>query len=184
MTKSKIIISVFFALIIVAMIFWAYPIIKERYFEEESVNNEATKSVIKQEKNSDSDANEEEVDNKTEEEFEKENEDEIVPVEEEEPFLEITLKDCSEKCKKYEKDSEDLEYCRQVCGLSDPKTETGDCAELEGLEENYCWKDQAISKLDFKLCDKISDKNLRRTCINRITEEVLNGKSEKLSLPE
>ncbi len=182
MTKFKIIIFVTLILAIIAMIFWAYPTIKERYFEEESNKEETTENITKQKENKNLDTNKED---ETEEEFEsEEDENEITPAEEDEPFLEITLKDCSENCKKYEKDLEDFEYCRQICGLSEKKIETEDCADLEGLKEDYCWKDQAVSKLDFNLCDRIADKGLHRICINQITEEVLNGKSEKSSLPE
>lgn len=88
-------------------------------------------------------------------------------------FLDVTRQDCDEKCKKFTKDSEDLKYCQEFCGLANPKKNSTDCDSLEGLDTDYCLKDQAIAKNDFKICEKILDSNIKKTCKNRLLEDVL-----------
>lgn len=167
--KPKIIIFLVFAFAIGALTYFAYSIINKRYAIEEITeikkesNNEKTNSLpINEEKQTTKDA--------SFEEDEKESE----SLEEDEPFFNVTSNDCSEKCEKYKKDADDFEYCKQICGLSVPKI--GNCSDLEGLEKDYCWKDLAISKTDFKICENIADKGIKKTCINYITEEILNKK--------
>jgi hypothetical protein len=89
-------------------------------------------------------------------------------------FIEVSSKDCDNNCKNY-KDKDELKYCQNFCGLNIQKEDTDDCADLESLEADYCFKDLAISKKDYALCDKISDAGILKTCRNRITEDILDS---------
>lgn len=89
---------------------------------------------------------------------------------------EISSKDCKNDCVNYKSNEENYKYCQQVCGDISPskKESEADCANLSGLEKDYCWRDLAVSKLNSSFCGKISDSKLQSACRNRITEELLD----------
>jgi len=89
---------------------------------------------------------------------------------------EINSKDCDNDCARFKSNNENYKYCQQVCGDISPskKESEEDCANLEGLEKDYCWRDLAVSKLNSSICGKISDKKLQSVCRNRVAEELLN----------
>lgn len=86
--------------------------------------------------------------------------------------------DCDSECSKFEKKDE-LEYCKEVCGLANVDQEnaenkkTDNCENTNGLQKDYCLKDLATQKNDFKICDQISDSGIKKACKNRITEDIL-----------
>jgi hypothetical protein len=110
--------------------------------------------------------------------------------------IKITIgpSDCDNECSKFKKEAE-LEYCRQVCGIetyydysesddegqdessdengNDSNDSSGDCDDEKGLEKDYCLKDNAIDEGNFRMCDLISDAGIKKTCQNRITEDLL-----------
>lgn len=101
-----------------------------------------------------------------------EEDEENVP-EEEDTFVQVLPQDCSNECKNYQ-DPEDITYCKQICGLTEIKKEVNGCEALNDLEKDYCFKDMAISKTDSKICDKIEDAGIKKTCKNRIMEDIVD----------
>lgn len=89
---------------------------------------------------------------------------------------EINSKDCGNNCTRYKSNEENYKYCQQVCGdiPASKKGSEEECANLSGLEKDYCWRDLAVSKLDSSICKKISDQKLQTVCRNRVAEELLN----------
>jgi len=161
--KNKIFLIIYIILA-TALAYWTYPIIKDRYSSstieiEESGQDQSDSYEIdleEMEKDEDMD-NEEDDENETNE------------------FLEITHEDCENNCAEFETEI-DRQYCRQICGLAPlKKISENNCEDLTGLEKDYCLKDLAVAKKDFNVCQEIKDKNIRETCQNRITEEILNG---------
>ena len=84
----------------------------------------------------------------------------------------ITRQNCDEGCKSFSEDQSLRTYCEKVCGLS-PVENVSECDSKTGLEKDYCQKDLAISKTDSALCESIADDNIRKTCKNRIAEDLL-----------
>ena len=162
--KSKIFLIIYIILA-AALAYWAYPIIKERYFNqseeaEKSDSYEIDLDEIEEAKNIQKEDEEEESEKESGECGENE-------------FLEVDNEDCENNCAEFTEES-DLRYCRQVCGLTPLKKENSNsCENLTGLEKDYCLKDLAITEKDFNVCRQIKDKNIRETCQNRITEELL-----------
>jgi hypothetical protein len=94
--------------------------------------------------------------------------------------LKITIAsiDCDTECSRYK--NQELNYCEQICGISslyEQSYESNDsslnCEKEKGLQRDYCLKDLAIEKENFKTCDQISDSGLKKACQNRITEDLL-----------
>jgi hypothetical protein len=89
-------------------------------------------------------------------------------------FLDISKTDCSNLCKDFT-DFEDLKYCQQICGITPIKkdvTEKKGCDALNDLEKDYCLKDLAIVSNDLSICQSIDDSNVKKTCRNRIAENL------------
>lgn len=88
----------------------------------------------------------------------------------------VTPKDCDSDCARFKSNEENLRYCQEVCGdiPSSKKNSEADCANLAGLEKDYCWRDLAVSKLNSAFCGKVTDKKLQSVCRNRVAEELLN----------
>jgi len=143
-------------IILITFSYWGYPIIKSRYFSTES------KSII--------------VGPDIQATNENGNENNVVF---ESDSLKITVlpKDCDDECLKFERDDE-FEYCKEVCGLSaleKKSEELNNCDSKSGLQKDYCLKDLGISKKDFKACDQITDEGVKKTCKNRITEDIIES---------
>lgn len=96
--------------------------------------------------------------------------------------IEITVSpsDCDNECSEFKKENE-LEYCREVCGLSNAVQENtakkvpDNCESASGLQKDYCLKDLAIKNKDFKTCDTIVDSGVKKACKNRITEDIIES---------
>lgn len=86
-------------------------------------------------------------------------------------FLQVTDQDCKNECKGFQLD-EDVTYCKQVCGLTAPKKDVSGCESLSDLEKDYCYKDLAIFKNDPRLCEKVEDAGVEKTCKNRLLEDI------------
>lgn len=165
--KSKIILLAYI-LAIGGLIWWAYPIIKNRYFIQEEEKKEVSPAPQP--------APEQMVPSEQAEEKGEEEQEEDYPTPKEEPdvFLEVSKKDCDNQCASF-KDPNELKYCRQICGLEPIKKNITGCDNLEGLEKDYCLKDLAVAKKDFKICDQVEDSSVKKTCVNRVTEEIFNN---------
>ncbi len=87
-------------------------------------------------------------------------------------YLPLSKVSCEQNCRSYA-DSKELRYCQEYCGLTPPMA-TNDCTSLKDLEKDYCYKDQAIAKTDPSLCKNVSDTNIRTTCQNRVTENIVD----------
>ncbi len=174
--KPKIIIAIYILMAIVLIAF-GYSIIKERYFDEKTTT--PGEKIIDRPSESDNETNagEEKTENgeensKNGKEDENE-EDDSVP--EEEAFVEIKTAHCKNRCADFG-DADELEYCRQICGLVVQQPDkTENCPNLEGLDADYCWKNKAVAAKDFKLCEKIQDAGVKKSCKNRVSEEIFNG---------
>lgn len=91
-----------------------------------------------------------------------------------ETLAHITTEHCDTNCQSFATDFKLLEYCQQVCGIA-PIKNVSNCDEKKDIEKDYCLKDLAVSKKDFAICDQIEDSGVKKTCKNRLTEEVLNN---------
>lgn len=89
-------------------------------------------------------------------------------------YINVTPPDCMRECEPYKYDEKELKYCQNVCGISEDVS-TNDCDKLKDLEKDYCYKNQAVEKKDASICDNISDTAVKRTCKNRIQEEILEN---------
>ncbi len=88
-------------------------------------------------------------------------------------FQEVTLEDCKTECQGFS--GEILEYCQEVCGLIPLQENLDNCEDISGIKKDYCLKNLAIERKDFETCEKISDENIKKTCQNRITEEIFDS---------
>lgn len=88
-------------------------------------------------------------------------------------YINVTPPDCTRECEPYKYDEKELEYCKNVCGLSPRTSENINCNDLSNLQRDYCIKDHAISEKDQKLCESIADNNIKTTCETRIQEDFL-----------
>lgn len=88
-------------------------------------------------------------------------------------FRDVSIRECSNECRDFAV-KEELTYCQEVCGLKAPSEKDQACDTLKDLKQDYCFKDEAISKKDLVLCDKVSDPNIKKTCQNRVTEDIFD----------
>jgi hypothetical protein len=146
-------------LILAILAYFAFPIIKERYF------NDATKKIEFAPKNENGIADQN-----------------IIPTNEPIKTIDATgtlpninASDCDNECKNF-KDNTNLTYCQEVCGLATVKNDS-DCTNKTNLEKDYCLKDLGINKKDFQICDQIQDAGIKKTCQNRITEDIIESQT-------
>jgi hypothetical protein len=84
--------------------------------------------------------------------------------------------DCDQKCKN-RKNTNTYRYCLEICGLSDleenSEKQSDDCESLSGLDHDVCWKNKAIKEKNDSACNNINDAQLKKSCVNRVLEEIL-----------
>ncbi len=90
-------------------------------------------------------------------------------------YVHVTSIDCARECEPYKYNDKELKYCQNVCGISDTTSTNSNCDSLNDFEKDYCYKNQAIEKKDASICDKISDTAVKRSCKNRIQEDILEN---------
>lgn len=190
MKKSTKIFIYFFVLATLALAVFVGIIVRNRYYKETSTENISTETANSENrKNEDAPLNnitstptdipgeflntEDKNEDANEEATLKEDTTETSA--EKESYLEIKKSDCENKCADFKNEKADFRYCQEVCGLVEVTKESSseECEDLEDLEMDYCLRDLAISKKDYKLCEKIEDKNISLNCQNRITENIL-----------
>lgn len=166
--KNKILILIYL-LIIGGVAYFVYPVFKNRYFSPDEQGASSNSSLNE---NSDSLSSDSIDNNDSDSTDDISNE---TPVDDD-IFIDISAEDCEENCEQFE-DADDKKYCQQYCGSTAETNSTTDtdCEKLEDLEKDYCYKNQALTKKDFSLCKKISDKKLSEACKNQLTESILNG---------
>lgn len=170
-TPNKVSIAVFVGCLLV-LVAWGFPILRDRYKAPEkqakqttqnqnsSPSADNTDNVPSSNNNGDSSDSEDSSDNN----------DAVI---EDDNFLDVAPADCANKCKSFT-DAEDVKYCKEVCGLATPTKKVEGCDAIEDdLEKDYCYKDLAVSKNDIKICDQIIDGNVKKTCKNRLLEDIL-----------
>jgi len=176
-TKGKILIGIYLILI-GAVIYFTYPIIHTRYFNNEE---DEKNDVIQNDDEFDLDTDDEDditddAENSEPAEATEEDMDSISA--DDDVLLNIDSEDCDEGCDQFEEE-EDRQYCREYCGFTTSEESTSssdkDCDSLSDLEKDYCYKNKAISEKNFELCKKITDKKLQESCKNRVTEDLING---------
>lgn len=193
--NKKIAIVIVIFILIGAAAFFAYPVIKNRYFSGETQESGGTledeKETAKEngavtDKIIDGTGPEQPTESETENgEQSPENIDEGIGTESIDTnvrngggdvFAGITNSHCNSDCKAFANNFEYLEYCEQVCGISPIKdVSESDCKKKEKLQKDYCFKDLAINKKDASFCNNIKDSNVQKTCKTRITEDALEN---------
>ncbi|MCX6766626.1 MAG: hypothetical protein NT170_02495 [Candidatus Moranbacteria bacterium] len=170
MKKTKLILPIIFVIAAAAVLYFAYGVVKKRYLspaKNSGTNNSATQNQAgSQTDNQNADQSGDQVSTPSEV-------DNTAPASGQ---PNVQSSDCDNNCAQYKDNADNLKYCQEVCGDRPvaPKDSADQCANLSGLDQNSCWRDLAVSKKDFSICDKISDAKLQKVCRNRVTEEVLN----------
>ena len=162
-------ITLSFVLLVAVLFFLVYQIVSERYLSNKKAAINTSSSIQKQV--SEKTATKNENDDTHEEASVDEGNNE--PIEKEKSYVEIDSKDCETKCSDFKNNVADFKYCQEYCGLASFQ-QPDDCIDQEGLEKDYCWKNEAVSKKDYKTCLKINDEGIRKTCQNRISEDILD----------
>jgi len=156
MKIRKILTTLIFLGVAGAIIWWSYPVIKDRYFapeEEVKIDEDQERDDLF-------------VPKETQEEVTQEEENVSTKPE-------LTSSDCDNECSRFY--DEDLKYCQEVCGLGEQSEDETDCESKTGLEKDYCLKDKGIKEKDFKYCNEVLDEKIKETCQNRVTEEILDN---------
>jgi len=161
---------ILFLLTLLALIWWSFPIIRNRYFNTSNTptNNNGTPQQLSTTNSNDNQSQNADpqsgaIPQTTSNQNASDN-----------SFLHITPAVCDSQCKPFADNNKDLQYCQEVCGLaplSIPKN--GTCDNLKALEKDYCLKNLAVSKKNMPICDQIQDSGIKKTCQNRITEDLL-----------
>ncbi|HRZ95251.1 MAG TPA: hypothetical protein P5262_01645 [Candidatus Moranbacteria bacterium] len=154
------------------LVYFVYPAAKNFFLKG------ATKKII----NNNSTQNSEEAENNEKQNSDSENNGQETVA----PKVEFAPKDCDNNCSRFKKDSE-KEYCQEICGtktfFEDAEEEggsSGDCASEKGVQKDYCLKDIAVGNKDYKTCNEIKDANIKKSCQNRITEDILESQPSQM----
>jgi len=89
-------------------------------------------------------------------------------------YAHITGEHCNTGCQAFANKLDFFEYCEQVCDIS-PVKDVSNCDGKKDLQKDYCLKDLAIGKKDSLICGQISDTNVKKTCKNRILQDIIEG---------
>lgn len=168
MKKSKIILIAIYVIAAALVVYFAYGVVKKRYLPS-SGNNVETK-IGETQNPADNLTGDQTGDNQATAPTEVDN---TAPTNGQ---PNVQSADCNNDCANFKDNPDNLKYCQEVCGDRPvtSKDSAGQCENLAGLEKDSCWRDLAVSKKDFSICDKISDAKLKKVCKNRVTEEILN----------
>jgi hypothetical protein len=163
MKKSKIILIAIYVIAAVAVLYFAYGVVKNRYFSP--ANNVETNNSETQDQAPDQSGDNQESNAP---------ESAAPAAENGQPVFESA--DCNNDCARFKDIPDSLRYCQEACGDRPvtPKDSETQCANLTGIDKDACWRDLAVSKKDIDICAKISDSKLLKVCKNRVTEEILN----------
>lgn len=170
--KSKILLTIFIFLSAVVL-FLTYQTVRERYYPVRETDGEPA-PIVKEMKDDKLDETENTVSETpiTEENGGNKNEEEIER--NQNGQAKINVLDCSDNCERFQESKEDFKYCKKLCGLIPVtnKENRSECANLIGNDLDFCLRDLAVTKKDFKICDEINDGKIRSACNNRIIEDI------------
>jgi hypothetical protein len=155
-----------FILALAVLAYFAFPIIKERYL------NDATKTIEIGPKAE----NIPEIENGVANQDTTPTNEPIKNIDATGTLPNISAKDCDNECQNFKNNAKNLTYCQEVCGFSLVKNDS-DCVSKTNLEKDYCLKNLGIAKKDFKICDQIQDAGIKKTCQNRITEDIIESQT-------
>ncbi len=180
MSKSKIISISIYAIAAAIVAYFAYGVVKNRYFSSGENGGSAAPSGQEQSKevstenNSGSQASQENQ-NDSSQDSSQDNAD-AQKAASEGSHLYVTSEDCDKNCDRFKDNADDLKYCQEVCGIipAAQKESKDECTDLEGLEKDYCLRDVAVSKTDISICEEIKDARVKKVCKNRVVEDLLN----------
>jgi hypothetical protein len=178
MNIKKYIFIIIFIVAAAIVAFFAYGVVKQRYFGVEQMTGKnksvETQSQTTNQGNDSQVLDEQAQSGATNAENSSSDEQNNPPADGSHLF--VTSSDCDKNCKKFQGAADDLKYCQEVCGIipAQSKSSDADCENLSGLDKDYCWRDLAVSKTDISICDKIGDTKLKKVCRNRVTEDLLN----------
>jgi len=173
----KKIILILFIIALGLLAYFAYPIVKNRYFKNESsIKNEeqgSNENTIMNNGNESEDEKNNTSDVENEENSASSNEvkDEI---DESGDAVNITAKDCDNECLNFQDNESSLRYCQDICDISSTK-DSDNCESKTGTDKDYCFKNQAVAKTDLKICNSIADAKIKSACKNRVTEDLLEN---------
>ncbi|MFH0969753.1 MAG: hypothetical protein V1804_04550 [Patescibacteria group bacterium] len=157
---------ILFLIFLGVFVYFAYPIVKARYFENGNSQKQEPKTIINQTTSEDlgkssakDNVNSADMQNQADETGTNPN---------------ISAKDCDNECADFSDNEKNLKYCQEVCGLSTTES-SENCDSKQGIEKDYCLKNFAIQKKDFEKCKKIQDASIQKTCKNRISEDIIEN---------
>lgn len=153
--------------------YFAYGVVKKKYFAPKQVDKEIQKDET-QNQNPNEAADLENAD-QSETSLENGASDEE-NAESGNSHLYVASKDCDNDCKRFKDNDENFKYCQEVCGIIpvSRKESEDECADLSGLEKDYCLRDVAVSKKNLDICDGIKDTRIEKACENRVAEEIMD----------
>lgn len=176
--KFKIIFSLILVAALGVMAYFAYPIVKGRYFEDKNtIENEKQET---EETSGDYTISDKDliVENNKIENAVEENAaaGEEIKEETDETGISanITAEDCDNECENFKNNASDLKYCQNICDIS-PIKDTENCESKSGADKDYCFKNQAVAKIDLNICESISDSKIKSSCRSRVTEDMLEN---------
>lgn len=169
---KKIILILVPVLVLAALSYFAYPIVKNRYFNDASENIQEDKKAYQASSVSSDDFS----DTQSDEADESEDSPESSPSQEE--ITPIAESECEEECSDYSSTRE-KNSCLEECKTSASKDESGDCANLSGTEKDSCWKEKAIKENKFEHCDNIGSSSVKKSCKDRLTENILESQTSE-----
>ena len=168
MKKSKIILLIILVIAGIAILYFAYGVVKNRYFGAGKNNTEIKNSETQNQTGSQTaDQSSDDQGNTTPD---------INNSAPGDGRPNVQNADCDNNCAQFKDNPDNLKYCQEVCGdiPVSKKDSESQCESLAGLDKDSCWRDLAVSKLDSDLCDKIGDAKLKKVCKSRVAEEILN----------
>ncbi|MCX6762688.1 MAG: hypothetical protein NT093_02815 [Candidatus Moranbacteria bacterium] len=172
MKKSKIILIAIYIIVAALVLYFAYGVVKNRYFGAGRNSAGTTNSETQNQMGNQSDSQTPDQSANNQENTSPD----INNVAPGDGRPNIQNADCDNDCANFKESPDNLKYCQEACGDRPvvPKDSEGQCENLAGIEKDACWRDLAVSKKDIDICDKISDAKLKKVCRSRVTEEVLN----------
>ena len=181
--------AIFFVLAAIAVAYYAYPILNNRYREKTKTSSESSLGANKNQNLAESGngvwgpgGNENEnwaMDNQNanaDQDNNNQNDNLLDNANTDISREDLIAQDCDNGCKRFKNNEVNYRYCQEICGdiPVSPKNSEEECANFSGLDKDYCWRDLAVSKKDSSICNKISDKKFKSACRNRVAEELLN----------
>jgi len=157
---KKIILTLFLVAIGIFSYF-SYPIVKNRYFSNNTIND--SQSAVPSE-NSFSIQNEDAT--------EEDDSPGDLPIEKE--VTPISESECEDECSDYSLPKEKTS-CLEECKISATRNESKDCTTSSEAEKDSCWKEKAIKENKFEYCNNIENYSVKKSCKDRLIENILES---------